>query len=188
MNPICIYPANSTDGFTAAWIVHKALGEADLVAAGKDLPVVTFRDVVIVGFTYKRSILEEMIARCRTLLVLDHHDEAVRADLGALPPVSWSWAAHQRRDADTKFGAVLDPQRSAAQIAWDFFFPGRSRPLLVDYVADRDLRRFKLRLSRRVNAFVSSHKRALANWDELDRQLRDEVDVQRVAEMVEEID
>lgn len=38
---------------------------------------------------------------------------------------------------------VFDMERSGAGIAWDYFHKGKTRPLIVDLVEDRDLWRFK---------------------------------------------
>lgn len=185
MKPLCIYHGNCADGFTAAWAVWKALGDCDFHPGvyGAVPPRTVGRDVVMVDFSYKRPVLESMITECRTLLVLDHHKTAA-ADLEFMPWVSWPYADHLRRDAiDAKFGAIFDMERSGAQITWDYFHPGSQRPLLVDYVGDRDLWQFKLPMSRDVNAFVFAHEYTFENWDHLDRMLRDHMDVQRVADM-----
>ena len=176
-NPICIYHGNCADGFTAAWVTRKALGQDVEFFAGtyqNTPPPVDGRDVLMVDFSYQRPVLMEMARRANSILILDHHKTAA-ADLAGFPPAA--------EIAGEKIAAVFDMDRSGAQVTWDFFNPGKPRPMLVDYTGDRDLWRFNLPLSREINAFVFAHEYRFDYWDHLDRQLRNHMDVQRIAEM-----
>lgn len=126
-NPLVIYHGQCLDGMTAAWAVKKALGGGDYVAAlhGDAPPDVAGRDVVIVDFSYRRPVMEEMAKTAKSLLVLDHHKSA-QADLEGLS------------------FAKFDMERSGAGMAWDWFHPGQRRPHLVDFVEDGDLWRHAL--------------------------------------------
>lgn len=191
MRPLCIYHGKCADGFTAAWAVRKALGDCDFHAGvyGQPAPDVARRDVVMVDFSYKRPVLDAMAKVAGTITILDHHKTAAEDLAGLPPPIEGSYnpsaiEAWQREcNSPNALHALFDMERSGAQIAWDYFHPGRDRPLLVDYVGDRDLWRFSLPMSREVNAFVFAHDYTFENWDHLDRMLRDHMDVQRVAEM-----
>lgn len=193
---ICIYHANCADGFTAAWAVRKALGEGiEYIPAGygSTPPDVSGADVIIVDFSYKRPVLERMAETCRTMLVLDHHKTAA-SDLAGIdrPYVeNMGWEAyldsvhnayHQLdRDPRAPF-AVFDMGRSGAQIAWDFFHgTAGTRPLLVDYVADRDLWLWNLDRSREINAVIGSHDMTWAVWDDLAADLQADEDIHHIA-------
>ncbi len=185
MKPLCIYHGNCADGFTAAWVVKKALGDTVEFFPGVHQnapPDCADRDVIMVDFSYKRPVIEGLLKsgdvnQASTILILDHHKTAA-AELSGLDfprgrydPHDWrgdweSWAIWPVR-------AIFDEGRSGAQIAWDFFFPGKSRPFLVDYVGDRDLWQFNLRGSREVNAYIFAHEYTFENWDELDDALCD---------------
>ena len=180
---ICIYHANCADGFTAAWAVWKALGDAVVFvpgAYGGTPPDIAGADVIMVDFSYKRPVLEKMSKSARSVLVLDHHKTA-QADLDGFgvdiskwtPP--FGWTRHQMNVAqdacegiphDSQY-VIFDMDRSGAQIAWDFFHPGKARPKLVDYVGDRDLWRFFLPGSREVAAWLFSHPYDFKTWDRL---------------------
>lgn len=176
--PICIYHGGCADGFTAAWAVWRALGDIEFVPGvyGKAPPDVTGRDVIMVDFSYKRPVIEAMAATCRTMLILDHHKTAAAELAGVDRPYveSMGWDAyldsvhnafHQLdRDPRAPF-AVFDMNRSGAQIAWDFFHPRKPRPVLVEYVADRDLWRFDLDRSREVAAWIYSWPMDFLTWD-----------------------
>ena len=77
---LCIYHGNCADGFGAAWVVRKALGDIDFHAGKYQAPPpdVTDKDVVIVDFSYKRPVLLEMAAKANSILILDHHKTHAR--------------------------------------------------------------------------------------------------------------
>jgi uncharacterized protein len=192
MKTLCIYHGNCADGFTAAWVVRKALGSDVDFHPGvyqNPPPDVANRDVVMVDFSYKRPVIDAMSAQANSLLILDHHKTA-EADLADIqPPFGPGWLRHLEniyQDMCEGCGgrpyALFDVTRSGAQLTWDFFFPSDPRPLLVDYTGDRDLWRFNLPLSREVNAYVFANEYTFKNWDSLHAQLRDHMDVQRIAE------
>jgi nanoRNase/pAp phosphatase (c-di-AMP/oligoRNAs hydrolase) len=112
---LVIYHGNCPDGFTAAWVTARKLGDVELLAAkyGDDPPLeeATGRRVVIVDFSYPREKLEQLHAT-GSLLVLDHHKTA-EADLQGLPY------------------CVFDMQRSGARLAWDYFREGYPVPWVV---------------------------------------------------------
>jgi oligoribonuclease NrnB/cAMP/cGMP phosphodiesterase (DHH superfamily) len=161
-NVICIYHGKCADGFTAAWAVRQALGDIEFYPGvyQEPPPDVTGREVLIVDFSYKRPVLEQMIAQAKTLLVIDHHKTAAE-DLAFLPKVSYF--DHDLPQA----AAFFDMERSGAGLTWDFFNPDKPRPAIVNYAEDRDLWRFKLPHSREISAFTFSHDYTFENWDAL---------------------
>lgn len=185
--PLCIYHGNCADGFTAAWAVREALGDIDFHPGVYQAPPpdITGRDVIMVDFSYKRAALDDIIASCASLLILDHHKTAAE-DLSGYERARDDWGSHYAylgAPGCSSVGVLFDMDRSGAQIAWDFFHPGKPRPNLVDYTGDRDLWRFALPLSREVNAFVFAYEYEFRNWDYLDAMTRDHMGVQNVADM-----
>lgn len=166
---ICIYHGNCADGFTAAWAVYKALG-SDIEyfpgVYGKPPPDVGGKHVIMVDFSYKRPVLEEMAKSARSILILDHHKTA-QEDLATFPRVidRIDWQGQAEMGAGVI--VLFDMERSGAGISWDFFHPGKTRPALVNYVEDRDLWRFKLLASREANAFIFAHEYTFKQWDTL---------------------
>ena len=75
--PLCIYHGNCADGFGAAWVVRRFVGDGNVdfhPGVYQDpLPDVTGHDVVIVDFSYKRPVMEKLIDAAQTVIVLDHH-------------------------------------------------------------------------------------------------------------------
>lgn len=151
---LCIYHNNCADGFGAAWVVRRALGEHVEFHPGNhgDVPPdVRGRTVVIVDFSYKRAVLLEMAREATSITILDHHRSAEK-DLVDLPG-----------NVTTEF----DMERSGAMMAWDHFFPGETPPALIEHIQDRDLWRFQLFGTRRIQAAVFSYPYDFEVWDEL---------------------
>jgi len=150
---MCIYHSNCADGFGAAWVVRKALGEIEF-HPGKyqePPPDVVGKDVVMVDFSYKRPALLDMAAKANSILILDHHQTAAE-DLVDLPG---------------NVTAKFDMSRSGAMLTWDHFFPGEVPPPLLLHIEDRDLWRFALQNTRQIQANVFSFPYDFQVWDTL---------------------
>lgn len=160
MKTLCIFHGACDDGFAAAWAVRNALG-ADSVefypgVYQKEPPDVTGRDVVMVDFSYKRPVLEAMIAVAKNFCVLDHHKTA-QEDLAGLDGC--------RPGVEILF----DMERSGAGLAWDYFSEGKPRPEFINYIEDRDLWRKKLPGGDEFTIALRSYPQDFAVWDTLVR-------------------
>jgi oligoribonuclease NrnB/cAMP/cGMP phosphodiesterase (DHH superfamily) len=181
--PLCIWHANCLDGFTSAWAVNKYFkGEVDFVAAnyGEVPPDVIGRDVLIVDFSYKRPVLLEMASKANAITVLDHHETA-RIDLEDLNPLPAEWDADDGVFADKGIVTVFDMDRAGAGITWDFLFPKKGRPMLVNYVEDRDLWRFKLIRTREIIASLQSYEMTFDTWEDFAKMIDDKDAIMSVA-------
>lgn len=177
-NVLCIYHANCTDGFGAAWVVRRALGsDVEFYAASyqEDPPDVIGKHVIIVDFSYKRGVLMQMGRDALSVLVLDHHKSAAE-DLEGLQEPYARWDFHLEEaaghpvlvDKPACVRAVFDMERSGAMITWDyFFFDAVGAPLLLQHIQDRDLWRFDLPLTKEIIAALFSHPMVFHVWDEL---------------------
>ena len=148
-----IYHGNCYDGFGAAWAAWMALGDdATYIPANHgdsppDLP--EDADVVIVDFSYKRAVLEELSSRVRSLVILDHHKTA-EDDLKGFP------------------NTVFDMDHSGAYLSCVYFHPDDEVvPEFINYIEDRDLFRFDLDHSREISAAISSHPFDFVSWSNL---------------------
>ncbi len=166
MKTLCIYHGHCDDGFAAAWAVRHALGDDVEFYAGQyqqEPPNVTLRDVLMVDFSYKRPVLERMLAECQSLLILDHHKTA-QEDLAFLPTAhigAWKGYVGERGRA------FFDMNRSGAGIAWDFFHQGKPRPRFIDYIEDRDLWRKSLPGGDEFTIALRSYPQDFLIWDKL---------------------
>lgn len=165
MKPLVIYHANCWDGFCAAWVARKALGEIEAVPAhyGTEPPDVTGREVYVLDFSYSFDAMADMASQSRVFTVLDHHKTAERelADLEAMF-ITHNMAGRARYGVD----------KSGARMAWEFFgyiggWEGMASPWLVDYTEDRDLWRHALPESENINAALRSYPLDFDLWDRL---------------------
>lgn len=150
-----IYHAGCADGFTAAWIAHGVMPDAELIPAHYgSLPPwdsIDGQRVFILDFSYSREVIEDIHERAKSLLVIDHHATA--------------------RDALAGLDyCVFKMESSGAMLAWRHFRDG-APPHLVNYVEDRDLWRWELHRSREYNAAIRSYPFDLKTWDILSTQL-----------------
>lgn len=183
-NPLVIYHGNCMDGFTAAWCFYNV---QDLFETSYDFhagiyndppPDCTGRIVYLVDFSYKRAVVKEICKVAHTVHLIDHHKTAIE-DLMPLQDAGHS-------DFCENFLWYVDINRSGAKLAWDFLHNTKNvdirngaitlrrdnvfykePPLLLEYVEDRDLWRFKLANSREVTASLFSHKYSFELWDKL---------------------
>jgi len=154
---ICIYHGNCADGFGAAWAIWKRFGDVatryHAGVYGKSPPDVTGEHVLLVDFSYKRPVLEQMASVAASITVLDHHKTA-EADLRPM------------LDAGTIQGE-FDMNRSGAMMAWQWAWPDKPAPKLIQHIEDRDLWRFALPGTRAIQATLFSYPYDFAVWDEL---------------------
>ncbi|WP_237617291.1 DHHA1 domain-containing protein [Pseudomonas putida] len=184
---MCIYHGNCADGFGAAWVVRRALGDqVEFVPGvyGQEPPDVQGKDVIIVDFSYKYDVLAKMSWQAHSIIILDHHKSAAE-DLKQFPPfnagvrvdgryadnsVSLGWeSAHELMlsQGAPAIACCFDMHRSGAMLAWDHFFPEQEPPMLLRHIEDRDLWLFKLDGTREIQANLFSYPYDFEVWDKL---------------------
>lgn len=166
---IVIFHGNCMDGFTAAWVVKKWWdSEAiirspayehtiEFIAGVYQRPVplekIAGNNVIVVDFSYKYPEMEQIAAAASHLTWIDHHKSAI------LDMAIWLEKAPENTEWFT------DLERSGAGLAWDFYFPNQPRPMLVNYVEDRDLWKFKYPETRAIAAYIFSFPYEFTQWD-----------------------
>jgi len=176
---LCIYHGNCADGFGAAWVVRKALGDVDFYPGvyGQSPPDVVGRDVLMVDFSYKRAVIDEMAQTAKSIIILDHHKTA-EEDLAPFAVTecgggrfTWADTPGTLRDlaelSRPPILALFDMKRSGAMLAWDYFFPRELPPQLIRHIQDRDLWLFKLGGTREIQASIFSYPYDFEVWDKL---------------------
>jgi oligoribonuclease NrnB/cAMP/cGMP phosphodiesterase (DHH superfamily) len=167
MNPLCIYHGNCQDGFGAAWVIRRFFREENVDfhfgVHSEAPPDVTGRQVIMVDFSYKRAVIDEMTKTAQSILILDHHKSAEK-DLEGFPEP-------RRGDAgwipENGIFALFNMERSGASLTWDYFFPNEHRPRIINHIEDRDLWRFKLEGTREISASLFSYPYDFEVWDHL---------------------
>ncbi len=162
MKPFVIYHDRCNDGFGAAWAARKRFGEGNVefypASHGQTPPDVGARDVYLLDFSYKQDAMRRLVSLNRRVVVIDHHKTAEAELVGIAEKMGIP-------KGDDQFTLVYDVNKSGARLAYEYFFPGRSVPRIIDYVEDRDLWRWALPVSREINACIASHPHDFALWD-----------------------
>lgn len=172
-NPVhylCIYHDNCLDGFGAAWVVQKLFNQqvAPYASNHPDVPTptiefyaakyqqpppdVTDKKVVIVDFSYPKSVLLEMAAKARLITVIDHH-EGMAKDLQELA------------DENAPINIIFRPDKSGALLTWEYYFPGTEAPRLIQHISDRDLWQWKLADTLEICTALQGYAKSFAVWD-----------------------
>lgn len=173
MKPLVIYHANCWDGFCAAWVAKKALGDIEAVPAyyGVPHPCMAFRDVYILDFSYKRNEMRAVLSEAQSVTVLDHHKTAQAELEGLIDEFVMRPDLIQNKAGSELPRIHFDMDKSGGRLAWEHFaylggWQGMKSPWLVDYTEDRDLWRHALPESENINAALRSYPLDFELWDE----------------------
>lgn len=159
---LVVYHGNCTDGHTAAWAAWLVFGDSAEYLTATYSPTDIFdvdgRDVFILDYCPRpRDEIEDYHRRAKSLRILDHHKTS-------------------KELCDGLDYCTFDMNKSGAGLAWDYFH-GTPRPLLVDYVEDRDIWNWALRDSKVVSASLLSYPLAsFEEWSELADKFRYSLD------------
>jgi uncharacterized protein len=152
------YHANCSDGHCCAWLMSKAFPDAEFVPVsygGEELTGYENRDVFILDFSYPRAKMLDIIDKCNSLIVLDHHKTAEQELIGLESP---------------KALIHFDMKKSVGQLTWEWRKSIEGiieKPWIVDYTADRDLWLWKLPFSKEINSALRSYPMTFESWNTL---------------------
>lgn len=149
---VVLYHMNCSDGFGAAYAAWKKFGKrAEYIpvqhqsAPPKGLQG---KEIYTIDFTYPLSITQKILSYSKRLTSIDHHISSEKATL----------STHQPLYAVNHSGAVL---------SWKYFHTGKKIPLLLSYIEDTDLWKFKLHHSKEVFAYLDLFDFDFMAWDKL---------------------
>jgi hypothetical protein len=155
---IILYHGNCPDGFGGAYAAWKKFGDSveyRPLLHGKPAPTdLANAKLYFVDFCYEQEVMNKIVAEAASVTVLDHH-EGTRAVVESMPEF------------------IFDNDRSGATIAWTYFHPEETVPMLLKYVEDGDLYRFVLPESRTLLSYLYAHPFTFESWDALRAELDD---------------
>lgn len=176
---ICIYHGpNCQDGFTAAWVIWAKWPEVEFHASqyGDAPPDVAGKHVLIVDFSYPKDVLDEMATEAQSITVLDHHKTA-KAALEAYMVTAvrspGSVAFHADQQGKPRIQAIFDMEKAGCRLAWEYAWPGKPAPMIVQLVEDRDLWKFSVEHTKEVCAWLFSWDYSFPAWGHYARQIED---------------
>lgn len=179
----CIYHKNCLDGFTSAWVVNhyfkkldqlklsyyniESLNDIEFIEMdyGDILPKLVPHSIIyIVDFSFPPETIQALSEAHNSIHVFDHHKSAIEKFEGV----------EFRYNVDL----VLDVNRAGCQITWDHFFDKiYQRPLLVEFVADRDLWKFVNENTKPFCRALSTLKKEFSVWDVINENNQENVDL-----------
>jgi oligoribonuclease NrnB/cAMP/cGMP phosphodiesterase (DHH superfamily) len=125
----------------------------------------TSKNLLVVDFSFKPDVCRKLAERAKSIVIADHHKTA-KADLQEfIVPENLTYVTADMYPSSQSILANFDMDRSGARMAWDFCFPGEECPMLVQFVEDRDLWRFKLEGSRAFGLYLRSVPYSFESWD-----------------------
>lgn len=158
-----LYHANCPDGFGAAYAAWRALGDDATyipVQYGQEPPEMEeMSNIYIVDFSYPRETLLRIGQEHNFVIVIDHHASAEKELVGISKEMS-------------SIRCKFDMEHSGAVLSWNFFnrLPMQRDepvPLLLEYVEDRDLWKWRLSHSKEVSLALSMIPKTFQHWDNL---------------------
>ena len=164
---IVVYHHPCTDGLTAAACAFLKFGsDATYIKLSLErkrdyleelLPLLTNReDNANVYFLDCAPLLEEIpLFGNHAITILDHHKTNAE-DLQHIMDLGMD-----------NVRTIFDMKRSGAGLAWDFFHAGKLRPMMVDYVQDRDLWKFEYESTRAFGMGLSTIPETIENYVEI---------------------
>ncbi len=148
---VVLYHSDCPDGFGAAWAAWRRFGnKADYLPIKHQIPPprgLKNKEIYLLDITYAGKELEKLL-KDNTVTTIDHH-LSVKKEVER---------AHQFYFSNNNSGSVL---------TWQFFHGKKPIPLLLRYIEDRDLWKFKLPYSRTLLAAVDLVDFNFRKWDKL---------------------
>ena len=158
---VVIYHDQCRDGFGAAYAAWKKFGDdASYIPRKTQDPVpegLTHKEIYIVDYSYNKEQLDELVAKNKSVVVIDHH---------ATSEVAVRSFKHN----------VFDMEHSGAVLAWHYFHPHSEVPKLLLYIEDHDLWKFKKEHNREFGAALGEYNQDFETWDRLVENLSDRDD------------
>ena len=148
------------DGFTGAWAAWKKLKDkAEYMELGYDTKNYDFlfrlqdKDIYMVDCSLNMREMLRLASKNKVILIDHHFSSKEKADL--LP------------------GSVFDDKHSGASLSWKYFHGENKAPLIVNYVQDYDLWKFKLPRTRELMAVLNLYSFNFKVWDKAAKMFQD---------------
>lgn len=162
---ICLWHADCTDGFGAAWAIWRRWPTCTFIPAtyGEplDLDDIEGKNILFVDFSAPAETLRAMVdeGKAASVIVLDHHKSA-QASLAGLPVMNLG----EESELEGVF-VHFDMEKSGARLAWEFAFPTIFAPEVIRLIEDRDLWRFRYSKTKPFIAALNSYPQDFLVWD-----------------------
>lgn len=151
---IIVFYHDDLDGFTGAWAAWKKLKDrAEYIKISHDPDNYDFlfklegKKIYMVDYCFKAREMLKLSSKNKVILI-DHHFSC-------------------KETANLLPGSVFDDKHSAAFLSWKYFQNGKKAPLIIRYVEDYDIWKFKLPHSKELTAVLNIYSFNFKAWDKL---------------------
>jgi oligoribonuclease NrnB/cAMP/cGMP phosphodiesterase (DHH superfamily) len=127
----CLYHRSDLDGHCSGAICALKFKDIKLhgIEYGDDVPweLIDGFDLIVVDWSFQPwSLFEEVISRANTVTWIDHHKSAIE-----------EYEKSSRQFPNLK--VFLNTELAACELAWDYFFPNKDKPLAVRLLGRYDV-------------------------------------------------
>jgi oligoribonuclease NrnB/cAMP/cGMP phosphodiesterase (DHH superfamily) len=157
---VIYHGSNCRDGFGSAFAAWKKFGDSASYLPMDTRNIVPDglinKEIYILDYSFNKETLQNLLGTNKSVLVIDHHLSA-EADVTSFP------------------NNIFDNNHSAAVLSWKYFHPDTDVPSLLEYIEDHDIWKFALPNNREFNVSLGEYKMDFYIWDNLVKELGDEV-------------
>jgi oligoribonuclease NrnB/cAMP/cGMP phosphodiesterase (DHH superfamily) len=153
---VVVYHDKCVDGFAAMLCFFLKFGEhvqylpAQYGRPYPDPSELVGRTLYLVDFSFPPKYQESLNENNVTTILIDHHEAPLESV--------------KRLVTDSKHSSV---NNSGAVLAWKYINGNKPAPAVLRYVEDRDLWKFELPHSHKVNAFLQNRPKTVKDWQYL---------------------
>jgi len=153
---IILYHKNCPDGFGAAWAAWKKFGaKAEYIAVEpRTLPSheLKNKEIYVLDNSYSKEVQTQLRQNNKKVVIIDHHESS-------------------QEDVQYFSENMFNNNHSGAVLSWQYFFPNKRVPELLQYIEDGDLWRFKLPKSKIITTYCYSYPFDFKIWNALTKEV-----------------
>lgn len=150
-NIVILYDGGCSDGFGGAWAAWKIFGnKADYIGVKHENPVpagLKNKTIYLIDFTYPEAVIKKLLKENKQVTAIDHHASVEKA-------------VQLTRDY------LFDTNHSGCALAWRYFHPKKSLPVLLKHIEAMDLWRF-IPSTKELFAYLELFEQNFKVWDKL---------------------
>jgi oligoribonuclease NrnB/cAMP/cGMP phosphodiesterase (DHH superfamily) len=185
-NTIVVYHSNCTDGISAAWCMHKALGDSAEYIPGVHQRAPNFdpegKIIYLVDFCYPPEVMRSLIERgAKKIILIDHHQRPVDA-------IRNNKTLMETGKIEVHHGNYLNSGAVLAFFYVKFDMPGADvfgdqiLPVFFKFVEDRDLWKWEYSITRPILEVFRMEHPTIERVDEFVELCEDDDEIKTIIE------
>lgn len=158
MKPIVIIYHNDEDGFGGAWTAWKKFkNKASYIGVDFQTPFLNIKnkEIYLIDFCYEKPEMRRLLKSNKKVIVIDHH-------------------ISRKKEARISTEHRYAVNNSASVLSWEYFFPKKPIPKILNHIEDVDLWKFKNKLSKEIIASLDTYDFNFKIWDRIAKDLENQ--------------